>query len=202
MKVHRLVCILFLGLTLGGCSRKAVPVSHTETTVAQSDSTSVKHTTQHNDSSYVETVEEKKLPASKADLQLTKSQFDSLVIALKSLPPGLREVYRTDPTMQSTIKIMMDSIGRLHFICTTAERTYWEKTIRQQRLIESLTTELTKKNYELTKATEVIKQKQRTMWDDIKGFFRTSAGILVIVIILVFIATVVGLINKFRPKAL
>lgn len=202
MTVYRFFFFLFLVLMVSGCSRKAVPVSVTEIQTERHDSTSVKNTTQHIDSSYVETVTEKKISGSHADLQLTKGQFDSLVIALKAMPPGLREVYRTDPTMQSTLKIMMDSIGHLHFICTTAERTYWEKSIRQQRLIESLTTELTKKNYELTKANETIKEKKRTIFDDIKGFFRTSAGIIVIVIVLVCIATVVGLVNKFRHKAL
>lgn len=202
MTVYRLFFCISFGLLVSGCGRKTVPTSVTQTQTEKKDSTSVKNTTQRVDSSYVETVTEKKIAGSQVDLQLTKSQFDSLVLALKAMPPGLREVYRTDPKLQSTIKIMMDSIGHLHFMCTTAERTYWEKSTRLQRLVESLTTELTKKNYELTQAKETIKEKRRTIFDDIKGFFRTSAGIIVIVIILVCIATVIGLVNKFRHKAL
>lgn len=188
-------------LLVMGCGRKAVPVASTTTITQKADSSHVATTNVRTDSSYVETVIEKKLAGSQAGISLTKNQLDSLILSMRAMPQGLREVYRTDPTLQTTIKIMMDSIGRLHFICTTAERTYWEKTISQQKLIESLTTELTKKNHLLNEATEIIKENQRTWWDDVKGFFKTIRGLLVIIALIVIVATVVGVLNKFRPKA-
>lgn len=197
--IYRLLLLSFLLIGTVGCGPKTVPVSVEEKTTEKSDSTSVKNTNVRSDSSYVETVTEKKLPGSEAGITLSKSQFDSLVNGLKALPPGLRTVYRTDPTLQSTIKIMMDSIGQLHFLCTTAERTYWEKTISQQKLIESLTTELFKSNNERNHLREEIKEYKRTWWDDVKGFFRTTGGILVIGLVLAIVATAIGLYKKLKP---
>ena len=184
-----------------GCGRKAVPVASTTTTTERADSSHVATTNVRSDSSYVETVTEKKLAGSQVGVSLTKNQFDSMVNALKSMPVGLREIVKSDFTLQSTISILMDKYDSLHIFCTTAERTYWEKNISQQKLIESLTTELTKKNFELREAKEVIKEKQRTWWDDVKGFFKTTKSLLVIVALIVIVATVVGFINKYRPKA-
>lgn len=159
--------IVFIGLGLlgvTGCSRKVAPVSSTKEIHTEKTASDSLVTSKTDSFSHIETVTEKTLPASTVGLSLSRAQLDSLVNALQAMPSVSRTIVMPDKVGRAQLKILMDSIGNVQFLCTSLEKTYFEKNVQQTHLIESLTVQLTKVNEQLSiKEKEIVELK--------KGFF-------------------------------
>lgn len=168
-----LLFIMF-GVMATGCGSKVVPVSSITTEKHETDSSTTRKETDKDSSSYRETLTEKKLAGSTVEQTFTKSQMDSLIKALQAMPANVtRTIYRTDPTMQTTLAIMMDSLGRIHIQCATAERTYYEKMVQQDHYISSLVKELTKVNSENSVLKQEITKLKVPFWEQLKNGFNS-----------------------------
>lgn len=175
----RSIFFFFMVVGVTGCSRKVAPVSSISNTTAKTDS--IASITKNDSSSHVhiETVTEKKIPAASVDQSFRPSQFDSLIAALKSMPANTPIIYQ-DKKVQAQLKIMMDSIGNLHFKCTSSEKSYFEKNITQATYIKKLESELSKKN-------ELLSTYQKTEVKEVKSWWATLTENLLARALLYFI---------------
>ena len=165
----RMVLLFIVGVWVTGCGPRTVPVSTTTTKTEKHDSTLTKKSEIRKDSTYVETVTEKILPGSSVGITLTKAQVDSLIRSLQAMPSSVtRTIYKQDPTMRTTLKITLDSLGQLHFDCLTASKTYLEKLITATRSISDLETELVKVKNENSLLTKEIRLQKKSIWEAIK----------------------------------
>jgi len=150
-----------------------VDTTHTRDSITTTDNTL------QVDSSYVERMIKKLMPGSAVGFTLSPGEYDSLVRALKSLPPELRTIYKIDPTLQTKFTIMLDSLGNLKLMCQTLDRYYFEKDVASKKTIHRLTQELTTVKEQLNK--KEVRQVKPNVWDNIKGWLK---AILVIAVLL------------------
>src|SRR5689334_20288088 len=130
--------ILGLGLFVTGCGPQSVPVSSTESKSKEKDSIVVSKQIHKDSSFFKETVTQKILPAASVEITTTKNQLDSLIAALGTLPKSVtRSFYYQDPKLKAQLSIILDSIGRVHFMCTAESQICFEKNVQQARLIDN-----------------------------------------------------------------
>lgn len=174
---------------LAGCGAHTRLVQHS---IEKSDSTRIEAHTEsaRSDSSFFK--EEKKeriLDGSSIESVYTRAELDSLFAGLRNLPSVSRTIYATDPKMRTMLSIVLDSLGRIHLKCATAERTYYETTIRQGRYMESTRKELIEKDRAIKQLEERVKQYEAAwyvkVWQFLKNgiwFILFMAGSIVIFI--------------------
>lgn len=150
--------VVWVMLSLAGCSPKTAPVSsHTENTHTK-DSVHIKNTVKTDSSFYKETLEEKVLPQATIGITTNDNQLDSLIIALRNLPSNVKkEIHYRDPKARAMLTVLIDSLGLIQFRCTAIEQRYHEKHIAQQRLINNLTSEL-----------DAVKQKDKVLKEELR----------------------------------
>jgi hypothetical protein len=194
MKKILIIGCIGLGLVMTGCSHRTAPVSlHTES-VTTIDSTHTKKEVLKDSSYYKETVEEKTLPPATVGITLTKSQLDSLIVALQGLPSTVsRSVTYQDPKTRAMLTVLLDSLGRIKLSCTATEQKYFEIVKQSSRTIASLEKELQSyRDIEKFSSVEVRKP-ELTWWQKFK-----RNTFLVICVVLVCVAMVLGVLSKFR----
>ena len=179
-----------------GCGRNTVPLTSETETTSNTDSTTVRDNTERIDSSYVERLIKKLMPGSQVGVSLTPGQYDSLVRALKSLPPGVNTIYKIDPTLQTKLSLALDSLGNLQIFCQTLDRYYFEKDVQSKKEIYRLTQELTKVNNELKESKSEVRIQKPGILENIKGFFKTISGIITIAGILLVLGFITGLLKR------
>jgi hypothetical protein len=155
VKILLKILFLILLFKLAAC-KTYVPVSHTE---HRSDTTIIR-----------EKLVPVKVPGSSVATHIGKDQYDSLVRALMNLPRTSRTIYITDPTLQTQLKIYIDSLGQLAFKCQTLEREYQAKLQEKERTI--------------TTTTETVVEKEETLGQKLERFLRNGLIWAVIAIII------------------
>lgn len=186
-----------IGLT--GCGRKSVPVSSITTTTNQKDSTTTKTEKITTKDIVRDSLIEKKLPSASIAVTLSKQALDSLILALGTLPKSTtRTIYYTDQTTRAQLAIMLDSLNNIKIKCTSLEKVYYERYVREVHLSETLTNELTKVNKENNTLKETIKELQKTPGQKIKDWFNRM--IVKIVIGFFVLLIIVGIVLKVYQK--
>jgi hypothetical protein len=189
MKIHLIWVVLML--MIAGCSHRTAPVSsHTETEHVK-DSVHSETTVKSDSSYYKETLEEKVLPSAEVGITTNKSQLDSLISALRSLPSNVtKEIHYQDPKARAMLTILLDSLGNIQFKCTALEQTYYQKFVEQQRTINNLTSEndvLKEKNSTLQ---DTVVKEQLPWWQHaltyIKGFGVGAVAVILVILALMF----------------
>lgn len=192
----------FIGLGLmvillaAGCSQKHLAQQVTSRT--DSVRSMEKTSSERKDSVYfIRDVKPQVLEGSTVARTYTRAQLDSLINALKSMPSVSRTIYATDPRMQTTLAIVLDSLGRISLRCTTAERTYYETSIEQGRVLESNKMELREKE-------QTIRELETKLMEYRKSWFgRLADDIKLIVLVIAIVVVIAGLwIFKNRPTVL
>jgi len=167
MRVAVFILLVFVLGGVTGCGRKSVPVSsNTETTIKR-DSTVDSRQSTVDSIVYIEKYIEKILPSATVGITLTKSQLDSLTLALGNLPG--KTAYYTDPKLRAQLQLVMDSLGNIQFKCTALEREYFERYVKEKHYSETLINELTKVNTENKKLVTEIVELKKSPWDKIKA---------------------------------
>lgn len=172
---------------LAGCGSPRL-VQHSTTT---SDSTKIKteKETVRTDSSFFRKEQIKRtIEGSTVEGVYSKAQLDSLIAGLQKMPSASRNVYMTDPKMQTTLAIVLDSLGKIHFKCTVAERTYYEASIEQGRVIENSTRALVERDRAIKVLEETVKQYQQAWYVKLGNFFKNS------LLLVLLIASVVAIV--------
>jgi uncharacterized protein YlxW (UPF0749 family) len=99
------------------------------------------------------------LPTATVGITLTKSQLDSLITALGTLPSSVEKViYYQDPKTRAMLSVMLDSLQRIQITCTATEQKYYEKTKEQTRTISQLQNELRKERATTTTLQNEVRQ--------------------------------------------
>jgi hypothetical protein len=202
--------ILTIGLGLAGCSRKATPVSSIEKVTEKKDSVTSVAETRKDSAFYKETVTEKVIPGGTVGLTMTKAELEAVLKSLASLPPSVtHSIYKTDPKTQAMIELVLDSLGKVHFNCTTADQRCLQITKESARIHEVDRTEITKVKEENTRLkNEIVELKKpwyQRITDSLNGLLiKILLGFLAfgfVVIISDFIKRKVSLLwNRFKPK--
>lgn len=196
-----IVCVLGLGAT--GCGVRTAPVSSSTTQIEKRDSITKVTETKKDSSFYRETVTEKTLPGSTVGVTLSKEQLDSLIQGLRAMPSSVtRSIYRTDPRMQTTLAIILDSLGRIHFKCITSERSYYEISKSQQRWIENVKSENTKIKTENMLLKAEVREMKKSFWEKLKNGFNSWIVRILLGFIAVGILIVVYDVSKTKILAL
>lgn len=169
MKVFRFIVLgLFGVLGITGCGRKVVPVSSESTSITKTDSTTSSIKKDSSNTFFKETLTENKQPEASAEKQYTQSQWDSLVAGLNKMPPNTRIVYQNpDKKLRAQLQIYKDSIGNLHFKCTSLEQTYYEKNTELRIYNEKLVNELAEKNKIISSFEKTEVEKKKGLWQSI-----------------------------------
>ena len=183
-----------IGLVLfGATSCKGPQLVSSTVQTHKKDSTTTITKTVKDSVGYVEKEIQKTLPASSIENTYTKAQFDSLLAGLRQMPQGSRTIIHTDPKMQTTLSIILDSLGKVHFKCTTLERTYYERDIEKTHYIQSLTAELTKVNEKNSLLTEQVKQYKKGFWEKVQDSLQSF--LLKVLLFIIAVGIVVALIE-------
>lgn len=154
----RLVIILCcVGVVmLAGC-RVVQPVQHT---IERKDSTVIR-----------EKLVPVTVPGSEVKTTLSKSQLDSLTLALRSMPANNRTIYYNDPTLKTRLSFALDSLGKLIIRCESIEQMYMAKLQEKDRYIHVKDLE--------------IRELQKTFGERLKTYFNTILYTLIAAIILI-----------------
>ena len=169
-----------------GCGVRTAPVTSTVKEVHKKDSTVNKSEIKKDSTVDRETVKEKTLPGSMVGVTLTKAGLDSLIQGLRAMPTSTERVYyKTDPKMQSTIGILLDSIGRVHLFCRTSEQKYYETTREHLRVATDAKETISRITAENDLLKEEIRQLKVPFWEQLKnGFNSWVVRLLILFIIL------------------
>lgn len=189
-----ILLVVWVGVT--GCGRKSIPVSSITETTTKRDSTVSSRQSTVDSIKYIERVIEKILPSATVGITLTKSQLDSLTLALGNLPG--KTAYYTDPKLRAQLQLVMDSLGHIQFNCTALEQKYFEKYVKEAHYRETLVNELTKVNLENQKLVTEIHELKKTPWEKIKASLNNI--ILKICLAIIAIMVVVALANWIKNK--
>lgn len=132
------IAIGLIGLATG-CGVRTAPVSTTTETEARRDSTVTSKETSKDSSSFVSVTTPTVLSGGKVGVTLTKSQLDSLITSLRTMPSGVPKVlYYSDPKMKAQLQVVLDSLGRIHFNCAAADQLCMQTHTTQTKYIEKL----------------------------------------------------------------
>lgn len=165
---------------LAGCASTHL-VQHS---TAKTDSTQIesyRESTINDSSFYKEEKQAKTIEGSSVESAYSKTELDSLFAGLRTLPSVSRTIYKTDPKIQTTLAIVLDSLGKIHFKCITAERAYYETSIRQGRYMESARKEIIEKDRTIKLLELQIKQ-QEDSWITKLGRFLNNGFWLIVAI--------------------
>ncbi len=155
----RSLCLMCLGIVLlAGCT-SVRPVQHT---IEKTDSLIVR-----------EKLVPVTIPHSEVKTTLSKSQLDSLTLALRSMPANNRTIYYTDPLIKTRLSFAIDSLGKLIVRCETIEQMWMAKLQERDRYIH-------------VKELE-IQQLQKTFGQKLSGYFNTILWTVVIAMVLIAI---------------
>ncbi len=156
----RSVVFMLLGVVmLAGC-RVVQPVQHT---IEKTDSVIVR-----------EKVVPINLPHTEVHTTLSKSQMDSLTLALKSMPGNNKTIYITDPTLRTRLSFKLDSLGKILIRCESLEALYIAKLYEKDRYIHLKDLE--------------IREVQKTFAQKVSNYFNTILWTVVIAFIIILIA--------------
>jgi hypothetical protein len=143
----------------------------------------VQHTFEKTDSVIIrEKMVPVNIPATEVTSTLSKSQLDSLTLALRSMPANNKTIYLNDPTLRTRLSFALDSLGKLIIRCESIEQLYMAK--------------LQEKDHYLKIKDLEIREVQKTFGEKIKNYFNTI--LWTIIIALVLIAIVNFLLFKIR----
>lgn len=152
------------------------------------------HSSQKLTTIHTEKVEEKTIPESDIDLSLTVAKMDSIIYALKNIPKGVPQtIVIKDKIGQAQFTFLLDSIGNLHARCTSIEKKYFEKSVFDQHMKESLVLQLTKVNTELHEAKAELMQLKKPWYEKIEDALQNLA--IKILLIVIFIGVVLMIIR-------
>lgn len=196
----RLFIGLMMWMMLAGCSGSRL-VQHS-TTSSDSTKTVTKTETVKSDSSFFrKDVKEVTLEGSTVQAVYSKAELDSLIAGLQKLPSVSRTIYMADPKMRTTLAIVLDSLGRISFRCTTAERTYYESSIEQGRVIDKRTKELVEKERTIRYLEEQIKQYEQAWYVKLGNYLKNGISAILFIAGLLAIVYVILTIRKWKTKA-
>lgn len=200
MKVVRFILLgLIVGCLVTGCGRKSVPVSSITSNEHKHDSTTTKTEKIITKDIVRDSLIEKKLPSASIAVTLSKQALDSLIKALGTLPKSTtRTLYYTDKTTRAQLAIMMDSLNNIQFKCTSLEKIYYERYVRELHMSETLTNELTKVNTENKSLKETILELQKTPGQKLKDWFNRMVVKIFIGFFVLLI--IVGIVLKVYQK--
>ncbi len=137
----------------------------------------VQHTIEHTDSVIVtEKLVTVPVPGSEVKTTLSKSQLDSLTLALKSMPANNRTVYLTDPTLKTRLSFAIDSLGKLIIRCQSIEHLYMAKLEQKDKYIRIKELE--------------IQQERKTFGQKLSNYLHTILWTVVILLVLITIGNV------------
>jgi hypothetical protein len=159
------------------------PVVSSTSEKKQTDST-LQRSSEKESSSHIEKVEEKTIPESDIDLSLTVAKMDSIIYALKNIPKGVPQtIVIKDKIGQAQFTFLLDSIGNLHARCTSIEKKYFEKSVFDQHMKESLVLQLTKVNTELHEAKAELMQLKKPWYEKIEDVLQNLAIKILLIVI-------------------
>lgn len=192
--LHIILLAVVFGVT--GCGRKSVPVNSRTLTDQKKDSTTSLTTTTKEKIIIRDSVILKTLPSTTVGITLTKSQLDSLTLALGNLPG--KTAYYTDPKLRAQLQLVMDSLGNIQLKCTALEREYFERYVKEKHHSETLVNELTKVNTENKKLVTEIHELKKSPWHKIKAGLNNI--ILKICLGIIAIGLIVALADWIKRK--